>query len=142
MSPLSVRVVENPPVLLIFEIIEVEIPDFAIVIPIILLKLDPIDDILYVTADPLVTVNVPGTLEFAESNIILIDAVGAGQAVTSNGTVAETKESPFSTTEADAVLPATLPSTVAFSLYAATTILPPLSVPEASLQLPLPVSCN
>ena len=88
----------------------------------------------------LVTVH-PSSVEPLELKVIVRVAFCA-QAVTCKATVADTEASPFSTTEVDALLPATLPSTVAFSLNAATTMLPAEVVPVISLHEPCPVNLN
>ena len=118
------------------------VPDFEIVNCILFVKLDPAEAISN-TSIEVVPVGIvqPSNVDDELLRDIVREAFCA-HAVTFNATVADTEALPFSTTDVDAVLPATLPSTVAFSLNAATTMLPAEVVPVISLHDPCPVSLN
>ena len=108
-------------------------------------KLEPIEPTAYVSVSDVLLVP-PSTVQPSRVDPDdwkdIVRVAFCAQAVTFNATVADTNALPFSTTEVEAVLPATLPSTVAFSLNAATTILPAEVVPVISLQDPCPVNLN
>ena len=121
------------------------VPDFAIVNCILFVKPVPITPTAYVSVSEVLLVP-PSTVQLSSVDPDdwkdIVSVAFCAQAVTFNATVADTEAFPFSTVTADAVLPATLSSTVAFSLNAATTILPAEVVPVISLHDPWPVSLN
>ena len=146
MSPLSVRTALKPELeeTLIMLVARLVL-DLAIVNCILFVKLDPIEPTAYVSVSEVFPVP-PSTVQ--PSNVepdalkVIVRVAFCAHAVTFRATVADTEALPFSTTDVDAVLPATLPSTVAFSLNAATTMLPAEVVPVISLHDPCPVSLS
>ena len=100
----------------------------------------PISEVAYVKVLELTSTETPSAKSFPVLTIVRV--AFCAQAVTFRATVADTNALPFSTTDVEAVLPDTLPSTVAFSLNAATTILPAEVVPLISLHDPCPVNLN